>query len=88
VLFPNLCPDLNEILYKISAYLFSICEFCDIQHTEGHTVLGGICGSTFGHSVKPYDILKVKNALVKAVYCVTEYSGCSHINERIVNSYM
>jgi len=47
MLLPNLCSDLDEIFCKISAYLFSICEFCDSQHTEGHTVLVGICGSTF-----------------------------------------
>jgi len=26
------------------------------------------------YAIKPYDILNVKNALVKSVYCVTGYS--------------
>jgi hypothetical protein len=32
----------------------------------------GLNEITFMCSVKPYDILEVKNALVKSVYCVTE----------------
>jgi hypothetical protein len=31
----------------------------------------------YTRTVKPYDILRVKNALVKSVYCVTECAiGC------------
>jgi len=47
MLLPNLCSNLDEIRCKISAYLFSICEFCDSQHMEGLTFLVDIRGIAF-----------------------------------------
>jgi hypothetical protein len=44
--------------------------------TAGHTSLMGVYKLTF--TVKRY-ILKVKNALLKSVYCGTEYTICSRV---------
>jgi len=48
----------------------------NIGDTAGRTFLMAVNELTF--TVKPY-ILKVKNALLKSVYCITEYTICSRV---------
>lgn len=61
--------DLGDIRCKRSVHV----AFYHLFHRESHTFLLGIneitrlyCG--------PYDILRVKNAFIKSVYCIMEYT--------------
>lgn len=65
-------------LHTCSAFVSSV-----IAHGRPYCSCGHMWKYIYASSVKPYDILKVTNALVKNVYCVTEYSVCSLINEKL-----
>ena len=58
-------------LRDLHIMLLRILEFRENRPREGRTFLIDIC------TVKPSDILEVKNAMAKSVYYVTEHTICS-----------
>lgn len=43
-----------------------------------HTSLMGMCEIAFTLTMKPFNTLKVKSALVKSVYCIAEWTIYNH----------
>jgi hypothetical protein len=54
--------------------LVSNCDFRENWRWEGRKR-----SCVYAYTVKPYDVLKVKNGLVQSVYCVAEYSSASAV---------
>jgi hypothetical protein len=54
-----------------------ICEFRDDRCMKGYTFFyERKLDCIYSCTVKPYDILKIKNSFVQSVYCVPEYCIC------------
>jgi hypothetical protein len=76
--FPHVFFNLCEICYKRSAH--NAVENCLVSWklAQGKPyILMGMNEIEFVCTVKPYDILKIKNALVKPLYCAVGYTICS-----------
>jgi hypothetical protein len=70
---------MNIGVRAVHKMLLSVCGFHENRRSESCTFIVSANGENTlkEYAVKPYDILKVKNAFGKYVYCVVECSTCS-----------
>ena len=80
----------NSLLY-LNIMLLSICEFRENRRREGRMSFfsfGYKLNYIYACTMKPYDIIKVKNTLVNSAHYVTEYTTCGlfiGINDKFLN---
>jgi hypothetical protein len=70
-------PDVADTLCDVM--LLYVFELRENWLREGRPYVSCAGKSKHAPAVKPHDILKVKNALTKYGYCVTERTSCSHV---------